>query len=90
MLKTVGRPPAHPCLLRHLEGALHVLKMPVTVSRNSSAQVVNLSSGLMEKLNIKIGSSEKEQKEDNSVVIRHQVCTVQLKNAFELLPGWTE
>ena len=74
----------------HAIQVLHVVKMPVTVSRNSSAQVVNLSSGLMEKLNIKIGSSEKEQKEDKSVVIRHQVCTVQLKNAFELLPGWTE
>ena len=37
------------------------------------SQVVDLSSGLMEKLNIKMGASENEQEEDSSVVVRHQV-----------------
>ena len=39
-------------------------------------QVVDLSSGSMEKLSLKMGSSEKEEEEDNSVVVRHQVCSL--------------
>ena len=38
------------------------------------SQVVDLSSGLMEELNIKMGASENEQEEDSSVLVRHQVC----------------
>ena len=37
------------------------------------SQVVDLSNGLMEKVNIQLGASENEQEEDSSVVVRHQV-----------------
>ena len=36
---------------------------------------MDLSSGSMEKLSLKMGSSEKEEEEDNSVVVKHQVCS---------------
>ena len=38
---------------------------------------MDLSSGVMEKLIIKMGSCEKEE-EDNSVLIRHQVCSLSM------------
>ena len=53
------------------------VKMSMLVTKNllyiPPSQVVDLSNGLMEKLNIKLGASENEQEEDSSVVIRHQV-----------------
>ena len=52
----------------------------MSVTTCSSAQVVDLSTGLMEKLNIKMGCWEKE---DNSVLISHQVSTLHA-NAFNL------
>ena len=56
--------------------AIQVLQLHVgDTVQNSSDQVVDLSSGLMEKLEIKMGSNEKEEEDNNDVVISHQVST---------------
>jgi len=47
-------------------------KLYIADTNAHAIQVVDLSSGVMEKLIIKMGSCEKEE-EDNSVLIRHQV-----------------
>jgi len=48
-------------------------KLYIADTNAHAIQVVDLCSGQMEKLNIKMCSSENEQEEDSSVVIRHQV-----------------